>query len=204
MTPITVSTNTPGTAFAAGTTPYAVAFSSDGSMAYIGNSGSSNVTPITVSSNTPSAAFGTFGGAFAIATLAGAVPTAVLAQPSAGTVGSTVNFSAAGSSSPDGTISTYTWDFGDGTTPVTQASATITHTYAYGSYVGYAASVKVADSLGAVSAKAVQNVKITGTPWAQVSYVVNSGANTVSEVNLANNTTMATVAVGALPYAVAA
>ena len=82
---------------------------------------------------------------------------------------------------------------------MTQAGATITHTYAYGSSVGYAATVKVTDNLGAVSTKAVRNVAITGSPWAQIGYVVNSTPGTVSGVNFANQATIASITVGNSP-----
>jgi PKD repeat protein len=76
-------------------------------------------------------------------------PTAVLtANPMFGTPPLTVNFSGAASSdaNPCTTISTYTLDFGDGTTPMTQTSPFFTHTY---NNVGdYAARLTVTDSAG--------------------------------------------------------
>jgi PKD repeat protein len=43
-------------------------------------------------------------------------------------------FNAAGSSDSSGTITTYAWDFGDGTSGAPSASQTATHTYAAGTY----------------------------------------------------------------------
>ncbi len=48
----------------------------------------------------------------------------------------TITFDGSGSYSPDGDSLTYTWDFNDGTAPITTATPTITHSYDYdGTYV---------------------------------------------------------------------
>ncbi len=47
------TTNTPGSPITVGTGPYGVAFSPDGTKAYVVNYGAGNVTPITVATNTP-------------------------------------------------------------------------------------------------------------------------------------------------------
>ena len=52
MTPITVATNTPGTAITVGTSPIGVTFSPDGTKAYVANYAGNTVTPITVATNT--------------------------------------------------------------------------------------------------------------------------------------------------------
>lgn len=63
----------------------------------------------------------------------------------------TIDFTGAGSSDADSidTIASYTFDFGDGSPPVTQSSPTITHTYT--SNGDYNATLKVTDSRGKVS-----------------------------------------------------
>jgi DNA-binding beta-propeller fold protein YncE len=48
VTPITIATNTAGSAITAGTNPYAIAITPDGTKAYVAHDGSSNVTPITI------------------------------------------------------------------------------------------------------------------------------------------------------------
>lgn len=53
-------------------------------------------------------------------------PTADANGPYSGTTGSSVSFSSAGSSDPDGSITGYLWNFGDG---ATSTSANPTHTY---------------------------------------------------------------------------
>ncbi len=87
-------------------------------------------------------------------------PTAVAeATPTSGTAPLTVNFTGSNSSDPDGTISSYSWDFGDGTSS-TQADPTHTYTAA-GTYT---AVLTVTDNDGA-----------TGTD--QVTITVNDAAN---------------------------
>jgi PKD domain-containing protein len=59
-------------------------------------------------------------------------PTAALtASPTSGNVPLQVTFNGSGSSDPDAgdSVASYTFDFGDGTAPVTQSTPTITHTY---------------------------------------------------------------------------
>lgn len=80
-------------------------------------------------------------------------PTAVLtAKPTSGKAPLTVAFDGSRSSDPDtgiDTVASYTFNFGDGSAPVTQAGATISHTYAKaGSFV---ARLTVTDSRGAAS-----------------------------------------------------
>ena len=53
VTPITIASDTPGTAITVGTSPWGVAFSPDGAKAYVANNADGTVTPITVASDTP-------------------------------------------------------------------------------------------------------------------------------------------------------
>ncbi len=56
---------------------------------------------------------------------------ALAASPTAGSVPLTVDFDASGSSDPDpgDSVASYTFDFGDESAPVTQATPTVSHTY---------------------------------------------------------------------------
>jgi hypothetical protein len=76
------------------------------------------------------------------------------ASPRQGKEPLTVNFNASASHDPDtdapaDTIASYTFDFGDGSAPVTQASPMISHTYNEGIY---RATLRVTDSRGKASA----------------------------------------------------
>src|SRR5207247_10379479 len=63
--------------------------------------------------------------------------------------GLTCSFSASGSSDPDGTIASYAWTFGDGTTG---AGATTSRTYAAGG--SYTVTLTVTDNAAAPSMQA--------------------------------------------------
>lgn len=136
-----------------------------------GNFGSSEATTFCVpggSSNTP--------------------PVAVANGPYTGTEGTPVNFSSTGSNDPDGTISSYLWDFGDGTTSGSQNPS---HTYATAGT--YNITLTVTDNGGATGSDAttatiepaggtnippvaVANGPYTGTEGVAVSFS-SSGSN---------------------------
>jgi len=70
---------------------------------------------------------------------------AASANPTSGIVPLTVNFGSAGSTDPDGTIASYSWNFGDGT--ATSSSAAPTHVYQNAG--SFTAVLTVTDSRGA-------------------------------------------------------
>lgn len=82
--------------------------------------------------------FGTGGNAWPVAVAA--------ASPTGGDVALSVDFNAAGSTDPDGTITAYSWEFGDGYSATT---ANPTHLYTTGG--PYVATLTVTDSAGAQS-----------------------------------------------------
>ena len=67
-------------------------------------------------------------------------------------------FNGGASSDADGTITSYAWDFGDGSATVTRTTPTITYTY--GAAGTYSVTLTVTDNLGATGA-ATQNVTVT-------------------------------------------
>jgi PKD repeat protein len=88
------------------------------------------------------------------------VPIAILsANPLTGNAPLGVTFDGSASNEPFGacgTINSYTLDFGDGTTPVTQSSPSFSHTYTAPG--DYPARLTVSDTAGHVSANAAQVV----------------------------------------------
>jgi PKD repeat protein len=84
--------------------------------------------------------------------------------PAVPTLGQPVSFDGLGSSDPDGTIASYAWDFGDGTTG-TGASAT----HAYQSAGTYTVRLTVTDSAGQ-KATASRAVTVYAQPQATFTY----------------------------------
>lgn len=149
VTPLNLTTSppTPGAAVAIGTIsqPDGIAISTDGSTAYTADA-SNTVTPINLKTSPVSAQAPIYVGAasFGIAIESDQAPTARL-RVTTSAAGKQTVLDASKSTSPDGKIVRYAWNFGDGTTAVTRAS-TITHVYKHpGSYV---ASVTVTSAGG--------------------------------------------------------
>ena len=91
------------------------------------------------------------------------------ATPQSGTAPLQVSFSSSGSNDPDGSISSYSWNFGDGTS---STSANPTHTYnAAGNYT---AVLTVTDNQGATG---TANVAITVNTPSNQSPVASAAAN---------------------------
>ncbi|WP_444998211.1 PKD domain-containing protein [Aliikangiella sp. IMCC44359] len=86
------------------------------------------------------------------------VPVAKVNGPYTGSVNKAVRFSSNGSSDPDGSISSYSWNFGDGNT---SASANPTHTYR--SEGTYNVTLKVTDNSGASSSEAKTTATISAS-----------------------------------------
>jgi hypothetical protein len=126
---------------AAVTNPYGLTFAGIGAV----GSGLRFTQPIDRAPNTG------FGQKWAVCLPPNAAPTAFLAAaPDHGAAPLVVNFTGSGTDPDAGdTIASYTFDFGDGSAPVTQASPTISHTYqAPGEYP---ARLRVTDSRGLIS-----------------------------------------------------
>jgi PKD repeat protein len=108
---------------------------------------------------------GAFTGGYTVAPNAACAPNtppvAVLtASPESGAAPLNVSFSGAGSSdadkAPKDTIVSYTFNFGDGSAPVTQSSPTISHTYKAAG--AYAAQLTVKDSRGQESSNVARAI----------------------------------------------
>ncbi len=92
------------------------------------------------------------------------LPTASLVMtPSTGNAPLVVAADASASSDSDGTIASYQFNFGDGTTPSTQASPTASHTYAAGNWT---ATVTVTDNDGGTHSSSVPLIVAAVPPQA--------------------------------------
>jgi PKD repeat protein len=74
--------------------------------------------------------------------------------------GLTATFDGSGSSDPDGTVTSYAWDFGDGQTATTTTPQT---SHAYATASTYTATLVVTDNLGATSNTASQSFTVSST-----------------------------------------
>jgi hypothetical protein len=89
----------------------------------------------------------------------GQPPIAAIAAPASASVGQLVTFDGTGSVDPDGTITQYAWDFGDG---AIATGATATHAYAApGTFV---ARLTVTDNTGATGTATATITVIDTTP----------------------------------------
>ena len=107
---------------------------------------------------------------------------ALSANPLSGVVPLTVTFNASASSDPDpgDTIASYTFNFGDGSQPVTQSTPMIQHTY---TVVGnYQATVRVVDSRGEPSGNAAGVVIDVNAPLGTPSPTPTPGATATPTV----------------------
>jgi PKD repeat protein len=102
-------------------------------------------------------------------------PTAVISGPAQGQVGETLGFSGSGSSDSDGTIVSYAWLFGDGTSG---DGANVTHSY--GAPGSYRVRLTVTDN-GGITVQATHTVQVDDpAPGNQPPTAVISGTATVA------------------------
>lgn len=142
---IDVATQTISTTLTLTDSPFWVVSTPDSEKVYVINLSNDNVTPIDVTTNTVGTPFNGAGGNLQdIVMSADQAPVAVFsAIPQV--VGTPTSFDASTSYSPVGTIVSYAWDFGDGTTAFTP-SPLIDHTYTTAS--SYEVTLRVTNSAG--------------------------------------------------------
>jgi parallel beta-helix repeat protein len=108
---------------------------------------------------------------------------ALTATPTSGTAPVLVTLDASGSYDPDGTVASYTFTFGDGSTVGPQSQSTTTHTYLKGNWV---AIVTITDNSGSTTQAAV-NISITGSNLGPETTIDNPPADVVMYAGQALN-----------------
>ncbi len=171
--PINTATDTQGAPIGVGSAPDAIAITPNGQTAYVADRGDSTVTQIDVATNTAGTA---------IPLTADSEPNSIVITPDQaptasftdlpGAAGSATTFDASASSAPTGTITTYAWSFGDGTTAIT-SDPTVAHTYPRSG--PFTATLTVTDSAGTSTAQTFtgQTVSNNGGPSATLSRAVS-------------------------------
>ena len=144
VSPIDTATNIAGNRIPVGEAPYGVAITPDGSTAYVTNSLGDTVTPINTATNTAGNPIAVGASPHLIAIVPDQAPVANLSV-TPGKLGQPTEFDASASTVAFGTITSYAWNFGDGSTATTSVPTT-THTY--GVPGPYTASVTETDSAG--------------------------------------------------------
>jgi hypothetical protein len=104
----------------------------------------------------------------------------LLAAPTSGNVPLTVGFNGAGSSDSDAgdSVASYTFNFGDGTAPVTQASPTIQHVYNQAGQ--FAARLTVTDTHGQVSSNMSEVIITVNDPSVRQNYAFSGNGGTAT------------------------
>lgn len=132
-----------GAPIAIGDEPYEVAITPSGKTAYIANYGGQSVSAIDTQSNQATTITDT-GGPWQVVVAPDKSPTPAFSTSQAPS-GGPVAFNGLASSDPDGSIASFDWTFGDGTTAVNGGSAP-SHEYATAGT--YAAALSVTDNEG--------------------------------------------------------
>ncbi len=158
----------PGAAINLGTgSAFAVAITPDGSTAFVTDLTGGNLVPVDLASRTAGAPIplGVNGAEpFAVAIAPDQAPIAHMHVTALG--GGTMSFDASASTVAHGTITSYAWNFGDGSTETTTAP-TVNHTYS-NTALGQVASVTETDSVGTSTGQVFtgQTVSRNGSPQA--------------------------------------
>lgn len=105
-----------------------------------------------------------------------------VASPTSGPAPLLVNFNGSGSSDPDGTISSYAWDFGDGSSA---SGSSVSHTY--NTPGNYMARLTVTDDRGATSSATVSVTVNANTPAAPTNLTASVSSSTQINLSWSDN-----------------
>jgi DNA-binding beta-propeller fold protein YncE len=176
VTPIDVATRTAGPPIPVDDRPSSIAITPDGATAFVGNftfegTPLTTIQPIDLATRTVGARITVGRNPSALAITPDQAPVAKLSV-TPGFAGQPTEFDASASTVRFGTITSYAWDFGDGSPPVTTSTATTTHVYAApGSYT---VRVTETDSAGTSTTKVFtgQTMSRRGDPSAIATAIV--------------------------------
>ena len=170
---ISTATNSVTNTITVGAAPIGLAVTPDGSQVLVADTGVGQVSVIDAATNAVTNTFAV-GGPLSlpvnIAITPDQAPHAALSS-AAGAAGSPTTLDASASTAASGTVASYTWDFGDGSSATT-SSPTASHTYATAGT--FTASVTVTSSVGTSTTQVFtgQTVLRNGGPGATVSATV--------------------------------
>lgn len=174
--PIDIATRTLGTPIPIGTNPVSLFFTPDGNTAYVVN-GNDTYTRINDVKTTPAPLAN-------LPLTANTTPFDVVITPDRAPVAAFTitelstfhfRFNASSSTSPEGDIATYRWNFGDGTPVVTTANAIVTHTFA--SEGSFTVTLRVTNTAGTSTVQTFTGrvVSNNGGPSARLAQIVVIG-----------------------------
>jgi YVTN family beta-propeller protein len=174
VTPINLATNTSGTPIAVGSHPNAIAITPDGKTAYVTNENGASVTPINIATNKTGTPINVGEDPEGIAITPDQPPVAAFSATSA-TLGQPTSFDASASVDPDGSLASYAWSFGDGSTLVTISPTT---SHAYTAPATYTATLTLTDNEGCSTAFVFtgQTAFFNGSPGASTTRQVTVAA----------------------------
>lgn len=133
VTPIDLASAQAGAAIPVGSSPTDVFVTPDGSTAYVSSYTSGTVTPLNTKTDSVGAPISGFSGPIGVSVTPDQAPVAALTTDTpAPTAGTAVTFDASASTVEFGSIVRYTWYFGDGSSPVTTSTPTVSHTFSVG------------------------------------------------------------------------
>jgi YVTN family beta-propeller protein len=213
VTPIDLITNKAESNISLSSSPLAAAVVPNGTEVVVTMSSGQSV-PITIATDSVGSAFSVGNSPVSITVTPDQGPIAQLSV-TPGTPGTATSFSAAGSTIAYGAISTYFWNFGDGTTQIT-ATDTTTHVYnSPGTFMASVTEVSTGSAStfevftgqtailnGGPQATAYQQVSFGITPMA---FVADSGTSAVSPIDLSTDTAGTNISMpsGSVPTAIA-